>query len=288
MIRNFLYALSLHIMVAFLLIINSNIRIDKVNKDPELKTIVIPKNIDIKKINITLKNKLNFLTIKEKLQLYEYLIESGKIADNKEYGENQELLNLLKEEKKTKGENFAIKDYFNVQGFYKDDVVFLGIQDYNKYVKGTVLEKRVVDRRILEQKNKIDISKIDKDSIFTYKDFVILSNIVFKQNQAEELNKKEILMVQEQLAICYKDAIIKNGHKLAVPVSIELNLGRDGYIDTKSIKLTIIDKKNQHTREEYALAVEIIKTIIVLCNPIRDLPLLKYGSWEKINFVFEI
>jgi hypothetical protein len=139
-----------------------------------------------------------------------------------------------------------------------------------------------------EQKDKLDVSKINKDKIFTYKDFGILSNIVFKQNQAEELSKKETLAIQEQLAVCYKDAIIRSGVKPIVPISIDFSLNRHGYINTKSIKLAILDKKNRHTKEEYALAVEMIKTIIVLCNPIKNLPLLKYNSWEKINVVFDI
>jgi hypothetical protein len=266
--------------------ITYNKKFEIITNDQELNSIVIPYNIDIRNINISLENPLNFLTIKEKLQLYQYLIEQEKFYKTSNSASNSKMVISLLKKEKAENKEFNITSYFNNgQQTYQNDLVFIGRKDYNKYVRGTNLESRVIKNSEIP-KNYLDLSKIDKDNIFTYKELKKLNNVVFRQNQSEDLDKKEIFIVQEQLANCYKDAIIKNKSKLVVPVSIEFNLNKDGYINTKKIKMTIIDKKNEYSSSDYSASINIVKTTLVLCNPLKNLPPLKYRSWKSANFMF--
>jgi hypothetical protein len=268
-----------------LFVLNYNNRLESITNDLELSSIVIPYNIDVRNINISLNNPLNFLTLEEKLQLYQYLIEQERFYKiNNNNNDTKTTIELLKKEKLEK-ENFNIADYFNSGQFYQSDLVFIGRRDYNKYVRGTNLENRVIRSNKIS-KNYLDISKIDKNDIFTHKELKKLNDVVFKQNQSEKLNKEEIFLIQEQLAVCYKDAIIRNKSNIVAPISIEFSLNKDGYINTKKIKMTIIDKNNKYSGSEYNTSINIIKTAIILCNPLKNLPLLKYKSWKNVNFVF--
>jgi hypothetical protein len=267
------------------MIIHNN-RFKKINNNPKLNSIAIPYNVDVKNIRISLKDHLNFLTLEDKLKLYQYLIKQEKFYKNTDsIRDSKAMIDILKNEK-MKNEDFDISKYLNANNIYQGDAVFIGIRDYNKYVRGTNLENRVIRNKI-SAASYIDISKIDKDAVFTHNDLKMLNDVVFKQNQSEELSRNEIINLQEQLVICYKDSIIRNGIKPIVPVSVELNLNKDGYINTKRIKITIIDRYNRYAMEDYDRSINVAKNAIVLCNPFKNLPLLKYKSWEKVNFVFE-
>jgi hypothetical protein len=263
-----------------------NNRFEKINNNPKLNSIGIPYNVDVKNIRISLKNHLGFLTLEDKLKLYQYLIEWEKFYKNTNSIRDSEATIAMLKNEKTKNEDFDISKYLNTDNT-QSNAVFIGVKDYNKYVRGTSLESRVIKNKAVATDH-IEVSKIDKDAIFTRNDLKILNDIVFRQNQSEKLSKNEIMSLQEQLAICYKDSVIKNGVRLVAPISVELNLNRDGYINTKRIKITILDRYNKHTREDYNRSIDVIKNTIVLCNPFKNLPLLKYKSWENVNFVFEM
>ncbi|MDR2760240.1 MAG: hypothetical protein LBB09_00125 [Rickettsiales bacterium] len=291
MIRNFLYSLCLHFLIAVGFIIGVNVRLSKIDKNAEFQSIEIRPDIDLKRINITLKKDMNFLTLGEKLRLYEYLIEYEKARKKIETSpaESEKVIEQLRQ-KKLGDKNFNILDYVNVDGLYNANIVFLGPADYNRHVRGTELEKRVLRGDGAESdngKNDIKIHKIDRNNIFSYRDLQSLNDIVFRQNQLENLSKTEIFEIQEQLSYCYRDAMLRSGDRLSVPISIELNLNRDGRINTKRIRMTIMDKYNRHTAADYDASIGVVKSAIVLCNPLKNLPSAKYQSWGKVNFVFE-
>jgi hypothetical protein len=286
MIRNLLYSLCLHFLIVAGLIVGVNARLDKIDKNVELQSIKVRNDIDLKRINITFKKDMNFLTLKEKLQLYEYLIEYEKVYKKIETSpeESKKAVERLRQ-KKQESRNFNILDYANIDDLYSVNIVFLGPADYNKYVRGAELERRVL--RNNREENGVNIHKIDRDGIFSYRDLQSLNGIVFRQNQSENLNRTEISELQEQLSFCYRDAMLRNNNRLNVPISIELDLDRDGRINTKRIKMTIMDRYNKFTTDDYNKSIDIVKSAIVLCNPLKKLPPLKYQSWSKVNFVFE-
>ena len=68
--------------------------------------------------------------------------------------------------------------------------------------------------------------------------------------------------------------------------SVDLELSKNGFINMDKINIKILDKDNQYSKDDYDIMVENIKTTVILCNPLKNLPLFKYENWQKMNFIF--
>ena len=80
--------------------------------------------------------------------------------------------------------------------------------------------------------------------------------------------------------------MVKNNVKSKAGVLVEVEVSKSGFFNMKNVSMKIIDTKNKHSKEEYENTIKNAKTALVYCSPLRNLPVLKYDSWKKINFVF--
>lgn len=144
---------------------------------------------------------------------------------------------------------------------------------------------------ITTQQNKVDDSmllNVDINKIFTKEDIKQIKEIIKTEQYNFGLSTREKFSVQNQLISCYKNAIIQTGKKSVVKTSVTIKLFMDGIIDSKEIKIRVIDDKNKFSAKDYDVAINNAKIALAYCNPIRNLPRTKYQSWQNINFVFDI
>lgn len=144
---------------------------------------------------------------------------------------------------------------------------------------------------ITTQQNKVDDSmllNVDINKIFTKEDIKQIKEIIKTEQYNFGLSTREKFSVQNQLVSCYKNAIIQTGKKSVVKTSVTIKLFMDGIINSKEIKIRVIDDKNKFSAEDYDVAINNAKIALAYCNPIRNLPRTKYQGWQNINFVFDI
>lgn len=135
--------------------------------------------------------------------------------------------------------------------------------------------------------NKNLLLNIDVDKIFTQKDLKQIKEIIKRENSGFGLSARERMVVQNQLVSCYKNALIQTGKKSMVKTSVTIKLFMDGIIDSKEIKIKVIDDENKFSPEDYDVAINNARVALAYCNPIRNLPSTKYQSWQNINFIFD-
>lgn len=154
-------------------------------------------------------------------------------------------------------------------------------------------DKKIVKQEqiINNQQNTVDNSmllNIDLNKIFTKEDIKQIKEIIKTEQYNFGLSTREKISVQNQLVSCYKNALIQTGKKSIVKTSVTIKLFMDGIIDSKEIKIRVIDDENKFSAEDYDIAINNAKIALAYCNPIRNLPRTKYQSWQNINFVFDI
>ncbi|MBR2141172.1 MAG: hypothetical protein IJ853_02350 [Rickettsiales bacterium] len=128
---------------------------------------------------------------------------------------------------------------------------------------------------------------VDINKIFTKDDLKKIRTVLEEESNANALSVREKLNIQNQLISCYKSALAQTGKKSLVKTSVTINLFTNGIINSKEIKVKIIDDNNAFTKEDYDVAIDNAKIALAYCNPIRNLPAMKYQSWQNINFVFD-
>lgn len=154
-------------------------------------------------------------------------------------------------------------------------------------------DKKIVKQEqiINNQQNTVDNSmllNIDLNKIFTKEDIKQIKEIIKTEQYNFGLSTREKISVQNQLVSCYKNALIQTSKKSIVKTSVTIKLFMDGIIDSKEIKIRVIDDENKFSAEDYDIAINNAKIALAYCNPIRNLPRTKYQSWQNINFVFDI
>jgi hypothetical protein len=291
MIRNLLYAICLHFLFFFFIFFVNGI--DKDNIARNFEALEIENNF-LEKNNImpTGDNTYSKLSLQEKINLYRL---------SKEY---YDINNRIDNPQKIES---------NIENEMTKDVLYVGPTDYKKLMN----KKNINEKSVLNDKNVVDIDEIKKNAIdmrdeiskifkknnikskeeigvtvdinkiFTKKDIDKIKNIISFNNDEYYLTPKEKLNIQKQLVNCYKDAITQTERSSKVPILITIKLFRDGSINTKEIKAKILDRKNIFSKNDYNTSIENVKVALAFCNPIVDLPILKYHEWKNINFTFE-
>lgn len=155
------------------------------------------------------------------------------------------------------------------------------------------IDKKIKEILVKEEKKNekkvenVEDINIDINKIFTKEDVKKIKNYIKNDFNNYSLSLRERMNIQNQIIVCYKNAILQTGKNNKVKVSVMLKLFEDGIIDTKEIKMKIIDDNNKFNKEDYDESIENIKITLTYCNPIRNLPLQKYQSWKNINFIFD-
>lgn len=186
--------------------------------------------------------------------------------------------------------------YFSDPTITSNDVIYLGPTDYKILLASnsnnipTNLAKNgeyVIDSDIKKPKNRENKTfEVDVDRIFTEKDIKLLKEKWGERYDNEVLSRREKISIQNQFAICYKNAISKTKKQSKFNVVVVLNINRNCFIDTNNIKIEPVASRDNYTDSEYEDTINNVRLAIDYCNPIRNLPLGKYDSWKRIKFEF--
>ncbi|MDR1498760.1 MAG: hypothetical protein LBS34_00540, partial [Rickettsiales bacterium] len=74
---------------------------------------------------------------------------------------------------------------------------------------------------------------IDINKIFTREDLKKMREILKSRNDELSLSMREKISIQNQLIVCYKNAMVQTGRNSKVPVSTTIQLFKDGIINNK-------------------------------------------------------
>ena len=208
----------------------------------------------------------------------------------------QEEIKKQQKEEKDKLENIIASVSVDTIIEKLDKEVSNNTQKTENIVKNEV--KQEVKTIQKKEEQKIDITpanidnsillNIDVDKIFTKEDIKQIKDIIKTEQYNFGLSTRERISVQNQLISCYKNALVQTGKKSVVKTSVTIKLFMDGIIDSKEIKIKVIDDENRFSTEDYEVAMNNAKIALAYCNPIRNLPRTKYQNWQNINFVFDI
>ncbi len=230
-------------------------------KDKELKENT--KNIEIKK-------PVKVIDSKEPIQFAENINDNDlkESIKNVEDVKNGNITNIETSAKKTKLVDKRITE----------------ILDKNLNSDNNKIEEQMEVKK--EEDEMAEQFNIDIDKIFTKNDLRDIKKYL-KEEGLAALTLREKVNIQNQIIMCYKNAILQTKKNSKVRVSVTLKLFQDGIIDTKKINIKIIDDKNKFNESDYKDAIENVKLALAYCNPLRNLPLTKYQNWQHINFIFD-
>lgn len=294
MIRSFLYSVFLH-SILFLFTVSNYMVSNKIIHDyVYLLESEIENNIlNVVDIKHSKTDSYPQISLDEKINLYQLAKTYSKNKKSSQIpiekltgiyvnsGETNQKFKLNSNES-------GKKDLPINQDFDKNDVIFLGPSDYKKlltksenikddivtnYNDNTKIEKNIINGTV----------KIDMDKIFTNEDIEKIKEKFNENYDNMALSKREKFSIQNQILICYKNALIqtKKASKLKVFVTIEMK--KNGYINMKTVK---IDIPSNPDKKEQDIAHKNIMTSLDYCNPLRNLPAMKYDAWKVINLVF--
>lgn len=288
----------------------------------DLKLININSKLDVNSIKTTKNDALPFLTLEQKIRLYLYrLSRSAMTTTGGEKLNLQTEINGLN----TKVLEEKITQFVDGQQPERRNILYIGPKDYARLLarqekelskrhleigndntvdtKNIVLANNILkqeedslfgnitkdkEQREIEKKLKENFIRpdINVNDIFTSKDLKIIKEIIKADNSTFTLTTREKILIQQQLKTCYREAVAKNNKMSKTAASVDLELSKNGFINMDKINIKILDKDNQYSKDDYDIMVENIKTTVILCNPLKNLPLFKYENWQKMNFIF--
>lgn len=262
---------------------------------------------DKNKIKTTNKSLYEQLDLKAKINLYnlakKFKNENSSIS-NVPIDSIKDIIGFTIDVSKINLNNLATKKIINAfdKGYFSDptitsgDIIYLGPTDYNKLLasasSNTVMnviksDEYVLDSDIKKPKNRKDKTfKVDIDRIFTEEDIKFLRESLDERYNNTVLSRREKISIQNQFAICYKNAISKTKKINKFNITVVLNINRVGFIDINNIKIEPLDIKVEYSSSEYRDAINSVKLALDYCNPIRNLPLGKYEAWKTIRLIF--
>lgn len=278
MLRNLLYSIGIHIIFILAIVINMKM----INlKDISLKPIQFDDSFVLDNLIMTKKSQFSFLTLEDKVKLYTHLLDQQNDIKNKDLKEiSKSSIGTYNFDKDSELINKILKTQ-------NKDKIYLGPTDYKKLIsKQNLAAKKNINTTISNTDQKIQnlILNADIEKIFTKKDVKNLKQIV--KDEQITLTNIEKSFIQKQLRNCYKQATIKNGRNSQIAISVMLKINKNGSFDKKKVDIKIIDNQNKYSEKDYQIAKENVKLAIVLCDPLTNLPAIKYESWKVINFIF--
>jgi hypothetical protein len=143
-------------------------------------------------------------------------------------------------------------------------------------------EKNIVkkEEKIIEEKNK-NLSENQDDN----NPKEVKNNGKTVENSG--LSSREKLNILSQLKMCYHHAIQQSKNVSNLKFIVEVEISKDGYIQSKFESL--IDKKRylNPLNSEYKAMIDNVKKALELCSPLRNLPVEKYEMWKNLILNFE-
>jgi hypothetical protein len=132
-----------------------------------------------------------------------------------------------------------------------------------------------------------EIQNIKPNEIFTKKDVDKLVKGYELNKEVEEyrLTAAEQANIQRQIKKCFQKAIIQSNSDNNIVINVTVRIDKNGYIDMNAIK--ILDSGIYKNAKEYRMATDNVKTALVFCNPLKNLPMKKYITWNEITLTFD-
>lgn len=128
-----------------------------------------------------------------------------------------------------------------------------------------------------------NLGRVDPDKIFTEEDIEKLKKRNLDSYSDKFLSQREKFSIQNQIAICYKNALLNGEKNSKSKVSVTVEINKNGYINLNNVDINFSDKTSKIERE---LMTKIVRETINNCNPLRNLPMAKYDTWKTLNLVF--
>lgn len=311
MIRNLLYSFCIHLLFLLIIIFNNDINELFNQKIININSLNITSDfLTENKINTTDKDLYPDLTLNEKIELYNIAKKDKYNPNVSDYSSNdiKDIIHTSESEKSRYVLYLGPTDYKRYMARLnqeKIDIEIANKQDKDSLenilddiASDIVVKKDTPDNKNIQQKTssntvptkeKKQKLNIDPDKIFTKTDIKQIEEIINNEkiNQSS-LSYREKTNIQNQLILCYKNALLQTSIPSKVPVSVTIRLFPNGIIDTKKIHFRIIDDENKFTTDDYNNAINNTKIALAYCNPLRNMPQHKYSSWQNINFIFDV
>ncbi|MDR2526916.1 MAG: hypothetical protein LBC92_03520 [Rickettsiales bacterium] len=267
MLKNLFPSLLFHIIIFGILFVSvANYveykKTDAVYVDDELDEIL---SLGSDKINDSVKN----FNIEEKISLYRKI-------------KNNQIIEKAVKKNKTKKIKKDFTNNFNRGSFSPIYLIDETINDVSKENEIDNELKKILYENIMDN----NVKNVEVTEIFSEDDIKNMLQIKkYKKRQIQlELSTKEKDNIKTQLSGCYKKAILKTQKDNKVKLVVNLTILENGVIDMDRVIFNEIDDKN---KEIYESAINNVKIALVFCNPILNLPLLKYDVWKNITFTFD-
>lgn len=195
-----------------------------------------------------------------------------KQAKNEEDKQQNKLNKFLNEKQKTNSDQDLKNDLINNQEQLKADNSAIPIQNTQDETK---------KEEVVENKNS-PTQPQDQDVLKPQ-----IANPNSKTIEDSGLSSREKTNILSQLKMCYHHAIKTSKTISNANFIVEVEITKDGFIQSKIDSL--IDKKKylNSKNNEYKIMIDNIKKALELCSPLRNLPLEKYELWKNLILNFE-
>ena len=195
-----------------------------------------------------------------------------KQARNEEDKQQNKLNKFLNEKQKPSSDQDLKNDLINNQEQLKADNTAIPIQNNQDEAKK---EEIVENKNSSTQPQDQDVAKPQ------------IANPNSKTIEDSGLSSREKTNILSQLKMCYHHAIKTSKTISNTNFIVEVEITKDGFIQSKIDSL--IDKKKylNSKNNEYKIMIDNIKKALELCSPLRNLPLEKYELWKNLILNFE-
>ena len=262
MIRNILYALFLHLIIALLF----NNYLDFRQYDTEYEDQEIGILVAVSKESVSSKE-----TKKHRI------VKNDKITVSKIEYKKHEL-------KKNKS--------FLKKGLEKQDVVLNQKKiEPKKNIKNNInnlVEKKkkveIKQKKITKELNHNSIKKERTISGINIKNLDIIENS--NNTNKNNLSNREKFTLKSQLRRCYRIALSNSKNYNDLSIIIHATIRIDGTIAMNLEKSGYLKKYNNIENKQFRATIDDINNALKICSPLRNLPINKFHIWHNIQLNF--
>ena len=276
MIRNILYSLFLHLAIA--LIVYTNLSFYRYQEDENEK--------EPKKVTLSFLVKVNQAEpiIEKKEKEEEKKEEPPKEAPKPKPKPKpkQENKPKKKEEKTELKKTADTKKKAPLPTVTKDETTNLTTQETAKIAEPQIVEeeKPIADSEVKSE----DLPPITSTGLASEGNLPNLEEQIFSNSS---LSLREKFNIQDQIKRCYKRAINEAGIDGKTAINVTARIQKDGTIDLDLLEIENFEKYNDPKEVDFHIAVDNARNAIILCSPLRNLPVDKYDIWRELKLKFD-
>jgi chemotaxis protein histidine kinase CheA len=166
------------------------------------------------------------------------------------------------------------------------------IKEEKSKVKEEKSEIKEEKSKVKEEKSEAKEAQQQDNKEETAKEVSVEENIPrqsFDAKKLENLNllAREKFNIHNQITRCYQRALSNSKEKVKTVVNLHILIEEDGYINPNSIIVKNYEKYDDPKEKDFKIAVDIAKTALQLCSPLRNLPEGKHEIWRELDLEFD-